>query len=515
MGEALSVFIHSLPVDAHFNIVCFGSSFRKLSPNSRALTDESLAEAKSLVMKIDADLGGTEIYSPLNFIFKLPKIVGKPRQIFVLTDGAVSNSTECVNLVSKHSRENRVFTLGIGSSADRHLVKGMARAGMGTSAFTNYNENISGKVIKQLKDALQPCIFDVELNWGNDQSALEFCQAPSQIPPLYDGTRMLVYRMWEENTKLADKVMIVAKTPEGDLSEEVKIETSSIIEGDMLHTMFARKMIQDLEERNTNEQSRYMEDSDSDDEEVMTDEGKKIIDKIITDLPLKYSLASKKTSFIAISDKANKREGTIVSRQVHNQVPDRMFGMSAPGSAASMFRSANFSSRGPPPGCPAPGSAAPKFRSRSRSRSPGASFFDSMGPPPGAPAPGSSYFPPPGAPAPQSDSEDMDSSDEEMECAQPSNDMEKILMFASLQTAAGAFKQNKTCISVIGDNLVEKFKKQCEAKGISMEKWWTALVIAFIEKKFTKEKDTWELFIQKGSDWLNNSGLVAEAKKAI
>merc|ERR1712227_1192882 len=119
-------------------------------------------------------------------------------------------------------------------------------------------------------------------------------------------------------------------------------------------------------ERNTNEQSRYMEDSDSDDEEVMTDEGKKIIDKIITDLALKYSLASKKTSFIAISDKANKKEGTIVSRQVHNQVPDRMFGMMAPGSAAPRFRSANFMSRGPPPGCPAPGSAY-------------------MGPPPGAP----------------------------------------------------------------------------------------------------------------------------------
>merc|ERR1719342_393745 len=151
---------------------------------------------------------------------------------------------------------------------------------------------------------------------------------------------------------------------------------------------------------------------------------------------------------------------------------------------------------GPPPGAPAPG----------------ASFFDSMGPPPGAPAPGSSYYPPPGAPAPQSDSsEEMESDEyEERDCAQPTNDMEKILMFASLQTAAGAFKQNKTSISLIGDNLVEKFKKQCEAQGISMEKWWTALVIAFIEKKFTKEKDTWELFIQKGSDWLNNSGLVAE-----
>ena len=45
-----------------------------------------------------------------------------------------------------------------------------------------------------------------------------------------------------------------------------------------------------------------------------------------------------------------------------------------------------------------------------------------------------------------------------------------------------------------------------------MEKWWTALVIAFIEKKFFKEKDTWELFVQKGSDWLNDPKLIVEAK---
>ena len=205
--EALGVFIHSLPVDAHFNIICFGSSYRKLFPGSKALTDESLSEAKSLIQRIDANLGGTEIYSPLDHIFKEPKIVGKPRQVFVITDGHVSNSMECVNLVSRNNTNNRVFTLGIGSSADRHLVKGMARVGMGTYAFTDYSENISGKVMKQLKDALQPCIYEVELDWGTDQSAMEFCQAPMKIPPLYDGTRMLVFRLWEENAQLADKVI--------------------------------------------------------------------------------------------------------------------------------------------------------------------------------------------------------------------------------------------------------------------------------------------------------------------
>ena len=45
-----------------------------------------------------------------------------------------------------------MFTLGIGSAADRHLVKGLARAGRGTAAFTSNNENISAKVMIIMND---------------------------------------------------------------------------------------------------------------------------------------------------------------------------------------------------------------------------------------------------------------------------------------------------------------------------------------------------------------------------
>ena len=503
--EALGLFIHSLPVDAHFNIVCFGSSYMKLFPASKALTDESLAEAKSLIQRIDANLGGTEIYTPLDYIFKLPKIVGKPRQVFVITDGEVSNSMECVNLVSRNATNNRVFTLGIGSAADRHLVKGMARSGMGTYAFTDYNENISGKVMKQLKDAIQPCIYDVELDWGADQSAMEFCQAPMKIPPLYDGTRMLVFRLWEENAKLADRVKISAVTPEGTLSEEIKIAASDYKKGEMIHRMFARKMIQDLEEQHG------MEEESSE------------INTVITDLGLKYSLASKMTSFIGVSESKNDGDGEMVSRQVHNQVPDRMFGgMRSRGFGMNAMMSM---SRGP-----APGAAAPSFRSM---------------PPPGCPAPGAA---PPGCPAPgaapgaayygDSDEEDMEVCDsmdimrggapEPMRMFRGSmtdsvkivdlsrkSDMEKVVHIASSQSAAGMFKMDNAIKKLIGEDKTEKFKRASEGKGIASENWWTALIIAFVEKNFLKEKDTWELFIQKASDWLNNKTLVAEAKQIL
>ena len=39
---------------------------------------------------MDANLGGTEIFHPLETIFKKPSIEGYLRQVFVLTDGEVN-----------------------------------------------------------------------------------------------------------------------------------------------------------------------------------------------------------------------------------------------------------------------------------------------------------------------------------------------------------------------------------------------------------------------------------------
>ena len=64
---------------------------------------------------------------------------------------------------------NRVFCLGIGAAADRALVKGMARAGRGTAAFTTQGEAITPKVIRQLRAGLQPCISEVSVTWGQEE----------------------------------------------------------------------------------------------------------------------------------------------------------------------------------------------------------------------------------------------------------------------------------------------------------------------------------------------------------
>ena len=84
---------------SYFREPSFEALNRTLFPETKPLTDSSLAEAKSWVSRVEADLGGTEIFSPLEHVLQLPRRAGKPRQVFVLTDGAVSNSLECIKLV--------------------------------------------------------------------------------------------------------------------------------------------------------------------------------------------------------------------------------------------------------------------------------------------------------------------------------------------------------------------------------------------------------------------------------
>lgn len=73
-----------------------------------------------------ADLGGTEIERPLMSIFKSPVIEGYPKQIFLLTDGEVSNTEVVIELVKNNVKYSRVHAIGVGSDVSKNLIIGCA-----------------------------------------------------------------------------------------------------------------------------------------------------------------------------------------------------------------------------------------------------------------------------------------------------------------------------------------------------------------------------------------------------
>lgn len=119
--QTLLLFLKSLPENCYFNVVGFGSSFEKLFESSERYNDASLQHACSHSEIMQANLGGTEILSPLREVFSQPLIKGYPRQIFLLTDGEVSNTQDVIDLVRLNANKARSVK-GTCYTANFHLL---------------------------------------------------------------------------------------------------------------------------------------------------------------------------------------------------------------------------------------------------------------------------------------------------------------------------------------------------------------------------------------------------------
>ena len=60
--QAMLLFLKSLPVDSHFNIIQFGSTHKTLFPTVTTVYNEKNAQkAEQLTNQMQANLGGTEL----------------------------------------------------------------------------------------------------------------------------------------------------------------------------------------------------------------------------------------------------------------------------------------------------------------------------------------------------------------------------------------------------------------------------------------------------------------------
>lgn len=75
--------------------------------------DKAVAEVK----RMSADMGGTEIYNPLRDLLISKPIEGYPKQVFLLTDGGVSNTEGVIKMVAQNNKFARVHTIAVGNGA--------------------------------------------------------------------------------------------------------------------------------------------------------------------------------------------------------------------------------------------------------------------------------------------------------------------------------------------------------------------------------------------------------------
>uniref|UniRef100_A0A8C3JZB0 von Willebrand factor A domain containing 5B1 n=1 Tax=Calidris pygmaea TaxID=425635 RepID=A0A8C3JZB0_9CHAR len=190
--DALLVILKSLMPACLFNVIGFGSTFKTLFPASQTYCEESLAIACESIKRIRADMGGTNILSPLKWVIRQPIHRGHPRLLFLLTDGAISNTGKVLELLRNHSCSTRCYSFGIGPNACRRLVRGLAAVSRGIAEFLAEGERLQPKMIKSLKKAMAPVLSDVSVEWVFPEST-EVLVSPVSTSCLFPGDRLVGY----------------------------------------------------------------------------------------------------------------------------------------------------------------------------------------------------------------------------------------------------------------------------------------------------------------------------------
>ena len=134
---------------------------------------KNLQKAIKDLAGFNADMGGTEIYRPLESIYNSKYDPKYPINIFLITDGSVGNANSVIDLIHQNVERAKCHSFGIGSGASSYLVKQAAIAGKGTYQFISDGEqNMNSKVIESLSKAVKPALVDFKIKWPNSKDVI-------------------------------------------------------------------------------------------------------------------------------------------------------------------------------------------------------------------------------------------------------------------------------------------------------------------------------------------------------
>ncbi|CAF2706468.1 unnamed protein product [Rotaria sp. Silwood2] len=318
--EAMLIFLKSLPINCHFNIICFGSDYESLFEKHTAVyNEENVRKAEKLIEQMKADMGGTELLRPLQWLEQQAPDPGRGRQIFLLTDGEISNVSEVLELCRSIASTSRIFSFGLGQSPSRSLVKGLARSTNGQYIFIPPNTSVDVPVCEQLRRALQPCITNVHIKWN---LGVEVQNAPRQLPPVYFNDRLIAYGLIDDKTAPFNHDSSVELEIHPDhhrlaIAQVNRVPTVS--DNGTIARLAAKALILELQHekvasKGATVQPRFQAMSLPDEKEMMS------MKQQIIALSLKYSILSPYTAFVGIETRINENNSDMVLREVPIQI---------------------------------------------------------------------------------------------------------------------------------------------------------------------------------------------------
>ncbi|MEZ5042001.1 MAG: TonB family protein [Saprospiraceae bacterium] len=262
-----------------FNMLFFEGDAYFLSEQSLPATPANLAKA---IQAIDqqSGSGGTNMLQAIEKAMLVPKMEGYSRSFAIITDGYVSVEDRIFTYISQHLDAANFFSLGIGSSVNRHLIEGIAQVGM-SEAFVIMNEGESKGIANKFRQYIQsPVLTNIALDF---QGIDAYDIIPQYIPDLMGERPIVVFGKYKGTPK--GYLEITGDQAKGKFKQKIAISpTQEKASNGALPYLWARHQIRLLDD--------FSFPSNNDDfNDIKTQ---------ITQLGLDYSLLTRFTSFVAV-----------------------------------------------------------------------------------------------------------------------------------------------------------------------------------------------------------------------
>ena len=181
--QSLAAALMRLTMQDRFNIIQFNHTVSSLFSAPQPVTTTTIKQAVRYTEQLSAD-GGTEVLPALRQALKSPQDSARLQQIILLTDGQVGNEEELFELLHQRVGTKRLFTIGIGSTPNSHLMRKAAEFGRGTFTYIGKVDEVKDKLDGLFKKLERSVLSDITIDQTN-WSGLE--QYPAKIADLYEG----------------------------------------------------------------------------------------------------------------------------------------------------------------------------------------------------------------------------------------------------------------------------------------------------------------------------------------
>jgi Ca-activated chloride channel homolog len=272
------------------NVLLFESGSAILSPSGSLPANEANKQKALDFIKTQPGGGGTSIVPAIERALALPRTPGISRIVTVATDGYVDVEPRVFQLIRDNLGAANLFAFGIGTAVNRHLIEGMARAGMGES-FVVLNAGQAAKQAARFRNYIaNPVLTDIKVAFKGFQA---YDAEPKTVPDLFALRPITILGKYRGNPTGA--IVVTGKTAQGAFERTINLtEAKASQDNAALRFLWARQRIMNLVDFASLERNN---------QEVV---------KEVTALGLKYSLMTPYTSFVAV-DKLKRADGQLVT----------------------------------------------------------------------------------------------------------------------------------------------------------------------------------------------------------